>query len=144
MKKTAKDNIEISKLIGYGLGVTFKNEEFSLGKWGEVDNWCEIAYDTIVLVEFEKAQKHPNTNVLKLFPYLEVNSDIKIILIHYFYPDNKVPKNRLALCSFIAEKMSKEFEGRFQYINLNCSEGEIENKIKEHNRELMQQFWNKK
>lgn len=103
MKKTSKENIEISEIIGNALGLTFKNEELSLGNWGEVDNWSKLSDCALILVECEKGQKHPNTNILKLYPYLEENTDLEIILIHYFYPENKAPKNRLALCDYLGD-----------------------------------------
>lgn len=140
MKKTEKENIEISKLIGADLGVSFKNEEFSLGKWGEVDNWAQLPNDNYVLVECEKGQKHPNTNVLKLYPFLEENTDFKIILIHYFYPENKAPKSRLALCDYLGRKMEKAFVERFQYVSLRCREDEIAEKLREQKKGLMQQL----
>lgn len=125
MKKTSKENIEISDLIADSLGINFRNTEYSLGKWGEVDNWAMLTNGTILLLECEKGQKHPNTNVLKLYPFLEENSDKTIVLIHYFYPENKATKNRLALCDFLGDKMEKLFLGRFQYISVRCEIHEI-------------------
>lgn len=138
MKKTEPENIEISNHIGSVLGVSFKNEEFSLGKWGEVDNWAQLSDDTLILIECEKGQKHPNTNVLKLYPYLEENSDIKILLLHYFYPENKAPKNRLLLCNFLGEKMEQQFLERFQYFSLKCTENKIAEKLQEEKKGLIQ------
>lgn len=129
MKKTNKDNLLISDVIADSLGITFNNEEFSLGKWGEVDNWCELGHDTIILLECEKGQKHPNTNVLKLFPYLEQFPLVHVILIHYFFPENKAPKNRIDLCKFISEKIRENFGPRFQYIYLNCKVDLISNEL---------------
>lgn len=138
MKKTSKENIAISETIAKALGITFINEEFSLGKWGDVDNWCELSHDTIVLLECEKGQKHPNTNVLKLYPYLEENSEIKVLLIHYFYPENAAPKNRLALCDFLGGKLEQQFSGRFQYVSLKCNSNEITEKLREQKKGLIQ------
>jgi len=140
MKNTSRENIAVSNVIGESLSVAFNNKEFSLGKWGEVDNWSEIEENTIILLECEKGQKHPNTNVLKLFPYLEENPNLKIILLHYFYPPNKTPKNRLALCNYIAEKMKKEFDGRFYYLSLRCQNNEIGKKLKKYEKELAEQL----
>lgn len=138
MKKTEKNNIKISKHIGEVLGVSFKNEEFSLGKWGEVDNWAQLSDDMLILIECEKGQKHPNTNVLKLYPYLEENPDKTIVLVHYFYPENKAPKNRRALCDFIASKMENSLKDRFQYISLKCEKQYISEKLREQRKGLMQ------
>lgn len=129
MRKTSRENIEISDLVGSVLGVAFKNEEFSLGKWGVVDNWTQLLDGVLILIECEKSQKHPNTNVLKLFPYLEENPNAKIFLIHYFYPENKVSPNRLALCDYLGVKMQRDFGYRFQYLSLKCSKDEIASEI---------------
>lgn len=138
MKNTSKENITISNTIANALGITFSNEEFSLGKWGEVDNWCELSYDTIVLLECERTQKHPNTNVLKLYPWMEEFPKVHIILLHYFFPENKAPKNRVALCNFIGEKLEVNFGIRFQYVHLQCPQDCIANELKKHDRHLMQ------
>ena len=138
MKRTSKENIIISDTIGKTLGITFNNKEFSLGNWGEVDNWCELLDDTIILLECERGQKHPNTNVLKLYPYLEENSDIKVLLVHYFYPENKAPKNRSALCDFFGAKMEQMFAERFIYVSLRCNANEISQKLCEQKKGLMQ------
>lgn len=138
MKKTNKENVIISQAIEEALGITFMNEEFSLGKWGEVDDWCHLSYDTLILLECEKGQKHPNTNLLKLYPYLEEFPDAKIILIHYFYPENKAPKSRIALCNFLGDKLEAEFGIRFQYIHMKCQQDALKKELLKHNRRLMQ------
>lgn len=140
MKKTSKENIVISDLIADSLGINFRNTEYSLGKWGEVDNWAMLPNGTILLLECEKGQKHPNTNVLKLYPFLEENSDKTIVLIHYFYPKNKAPKNRLALCDFLSDKMERQFVERFKYVSLKCNANEIADKLREQKKGLMQQL----
>jgi polyribonucleotide nucleotidyltransferase len=140
MKNTSKENIEISNIIAKVLGVIFCNKEFSLGKWGEVDNYCTLSDNKLLMLECEKGQKHPNTNVLKLYPYLEQNPELNIIIIHYFYHENKAPKNRLALCDYLAQKITKEYKDRFQYISIRCEKNELENKIKEQKNAIIQQL----
>ena len=138
MKKTTKENIIISQAIEEAIGITLSNEEFSLGKWGEVDNWCNLSYDTLILLECEKGQKHPNTNILKLYPYLEEIPKVNVMLIHYFFPENKAPQNRVALCHFLGDKLEAEFGIRFQYIHLKCQQDYIGKELLKHNRRLMQ------
>jgi len=138
MKKTTKENIIISQAIEEAIGITFSNEEFSLGKWGEVDNWCNLSYDTLILLECEKGQKHPNTNILKLYPYLDEFPKVNVMLIHYFFPENKAPQNRVALCHFLGDKLEAEFGIRFQYIHLKCPQDYIGKELLKHNRRLMQ------
>lgn len=128
----------VSQIIEKALGVTFRNEEFQLGIWGHVDNWCEVSHDTILLLECERKQKHPNTNVLKLYPYLEEFPKAHVILLHYFFQENKAPKNRVALCHFMGDKLENNFGVRFQYAHMKCKEELIANELKKHDRRLMQ------
>jgi hypothetical protein len=58
---------------------------------GEVDNYAIIEKNTYVFLECEEG-KNTNTNVLKLYPYLEENPQISITLIHFFFKENKTPK----------------------------------------------------
>lgn len=138
MKKTKNENIDISRILEKELGVSFSNYEFKLDSWGDVDNCCELNNDDLLLLECEQGQKHPNTNVLKLYPYLEQHPNKRIVLIHYFFPENKSPKNRLALCDFIATKMETLFNDRFQYMPLRCDKSSLIEKLKERTKGLMQ------
>lgn len=137
MKKTAKKNIPVSRLIGDSLGFTFENEEFPLGNWGHVDNWAEYSINTLILLECERSQKHPNTNILKLWPYLDEYPNVHVILIHYFFPENKAPKNRVALCDFVGKKLEAEFGIRFQYVPLRCSQKLIKEELEKYDVKLM-------
>lgn len=121
MKRTNIQNLAVSKNIEDQLKITFENFEFNLNGWGDVDNYAVIGENSYVFLECEFGQKHPNTNVLKLYPFLEENSEISVTLIHFFFKENKAPKNRLNLCSFIADKMKKEFGNRFNYKIINQS-----------------------
>lgn len=142
MKKTKKENIEISQYIEKVLGITFKNEEFNLGNWGHVDNSCELINNKIILLECEGGQDHPCTNVLKLWPYLEEFSKKEVILIHYFFPRNDAPKNRVALCHFLGEKLENIFGKRFRYVHIKCEKEVIARELKKHDRHLMQMLPN--
>jgi hypothetical protein len=93
----------------------FQPKEFSLERWGSVDFYTKKD-GVLMLLEVERGQKHPNINVLKLWPYLEENLHIKILLIHVFcIKEIKAPKNRIRLCSFLGEKLENIFPNRFRY-----------------------------
>lgn len=115
MKKTNHHNTIVLSEIEKQLNIKFENFEFKLDNWGEVDNYAIIEKNTYVFLECERGQKHPNTNVLKLYPYLEENPQISITLIHFFFKENKTPKNRIRLCNFVANKMKIDFGNRFNY-----------------------------
>ena len=129
-------NIENKEIIE-SVGIVVHNQEYKLNGWGNADLYY-FQEDILVLIEIEKGQKHPNTNVIKVWPYLEENPDKKILLIQLIHPNNKAPKNRLALCRFFALRMQEEFAPRFRYIQVNLSEvtsaslkANIDRKIKE-------------
>ncbi len=140
MKKTKQENIKIADIIGEVFGISFTNNEYKLGSWGDADNHCVLNENDLILLECEKGQKHPNTNVLKVYPYLEEYLDKRIVLIHYFFPENKAPKNRLALCNFIASKMESSFKNRFQYISLSCKQAELAEKLQKQNQGLIKEL----
>ncbi|MCK9613623.1 MAG: hypothetical protein WC401_06740 [Bacteroidales bacterium] len=118
MKATAPENIVISEKFGKSLKLDFYDSEFSLDGWGNVDNYAKLSDSSFVFMECEKGQKHPNTNVLKLWPYLEKNEQLKIFLIHYIFPDNNSPQNRIRLCHFLGKKLEKIFPDRFRYYHI--------------------------
>ena len=113
--KTNPKNEAIANFFNFD----FETDEFDLDGWGRVDFYC-YHENILVLMEVDgSGQKHPNTNVLKLWPYLEENPEQKILLIHVIRSDNKAPKNRLALCGFTGEKLENNFISRFAYQFIN-------------------------
>lgn len=118
MKQTSQENINISRRIEAIMNLVFENHEFDLNGWGHADNYCWTDDQTLILLECEKGQKHPNTNVLKVWPFLEQKNQLSITLLQYFFPENKAPKNRLSLCDFIGNKLQNQFGSRFQYLQL--------------------------
>lgn len=101
--------------LGAFLGLGFANEEIQLLNWGNADNYCIIDQDLLLLMEVEVGQKHPTTNIIKIWPYLEQNKSLKIILVHLITDPSKISRNRLMLCHFIGQKMETEFDSRFRY-----------------------------
>ena len=83
MSKT--DEISISQFFETYLHKKFENNKYVLNKWGQVDDWIQIDNNTFVFLEVETSQKHPNTNVLKLWPFLEENKNIRVFLIQAFF-----------------------------------------------------------
>lgn len=111
MRGTTVENQEIATALPFD----FAPEEFKLGNWGNIDFYAKHE-GILIFLEVEKGQKHPNTNVLKVWPYLEENLEQKVILIQIFRKENKAPKNRLMLCKFTGQKLRSIFPGRFEYI----------------------------
>lgn len=110
MKSVTKENLEIVKHLPF----QFEEVELDLDGWGNVDFYCKHN-GILVLLEVEKTQKHPNTNVLKLWPFLEKHTEQKVLLLHVIRPENKAPKNRLNLCDFAGKKLEEIYPDRFKY-----------------------------
>ena len=115
---TRKDKIiSLSNLIAQRIGLTLENKEFNYGKGiGRADNYC-ITSEYIVIFELEFSQRHPEMNVLKVWPYLNNNPSKKIFLIHHITDTNFVSPNRIELSSFIAERIKADTK-RFEYFQI--------------------------
>ena len=117
-----------NKEIIESLNIEFEPNEFDLNGWGRVDFFLKGKNDTLIFVEVENSgQSHPNTNVLKLWPFLEENTSKKILLIHIILPQNKASKNRLKLCKFVGDKLEKLFKDRFRYIYIKGNPWDVSN-----------------
>ena len=109
----------VSGIIASATEIAFENKGLSLGKWGNADNYAQINSYTYICLEVEKEQKHPITNVVKYWPYLEQTDKAKIILLHTFFPDSPgLKSSRGKLAEYFAMKMEKLFANRFKYFRL--------------------------
>lgn len=115
---TRKDKIVYySNLIAHEIGLTLENKEFNYGRViGRADNYC-ITSEYIVIFELEFSQRHPEMNVLKVWPYLNNNPSKKIFLVHHITDTNFVSPNRIELSSFIAERIKADTK-RFEYFQI--------------------------
>ena len=113
------DEVGVSESLSRELGLVFSNRKFKLEGWGEADNFSYLSSTRLLLLEVETSQKHPNTNVLKLWPYLEDHEDQSVILVQTFFHDSPgLKSNRGELASWLASKMSEILGGRFFYFRL--------------------------
>lgn len=133
MARVTEENL----FIADRLGIDFETNELKLGKWGNVDFYSQHE-NLLVLLEVEKGQKHPNTNVIKVWPYLEENPNLKILLIQIIRQENKAPKNRIALCKYMGKKIESEYPDRFRFVFRNWHnelaieiKEQVQNKLKE-------------
>lgn len=114
-----KDEQEISRLIENNLGFRFKNRKYILDDWGQVDNWCEIIKDTFVFLEVETSQQHPNTNVLKVWPYLSSHKNVRIFLIQtYFTHSPGINSSRGRLSEWLGNELQEIMTNRFNYCRI--------------------------
>ena len=80
---------------------------------GRSDFVCRLDGETILFIEMERpGQKHPCTNVVKYWPWLEESEGRRLILVQVFVGN----KSRRPLTRWLANRLVREFGNRFQYI----------------------------
>lgn len=113
------DEQNISDYIEEHLQIHFQGTKYRLDGWGEVDNWARLDNGVFLFVEVETSQKHPNTNVLKLWPFLDENIGFRIFLIQTYFPTSPgLSSNRGKLSEWTANKLKSILGKRFDYYKL--------------------------
>ena len=111
-----KDELRVSKLVEENLNIEFQNHKYVLDKWGQVDNWCQIDKNTLLFLEVETSQKHPNTNVLKVWPYLIEHNNYRVFMIQTYFPFSPgLNSNRGRLSEWLGNELRRQISGRFEY-----------------------------
>lgn len=119
MARTKATQEYAAHLVTRDTGVQFQDECLHLKNWGSVDKCALLGPNHYLVLEAEDGQKHPCTNVLKLWPYLETRPEVSVILVHVFFQDGKRrDSSRGRLGPFVGQKMTNALEGRFQYRQL--------------------------
>ena len=131
-----EDELKIANYLDIYLNRKFNNSKYDLNKWGQVDDWIKISDNTYLFLEVETSQKHPNTNVLKLWPLLEENQEIRIFLIQTFFTNSpQVNKSRGKLGEWTGRQFEKIYHQRFKYYKVIFEKEKLEinsNKLKEN------------
>ncbi len=126
------DEQSVSEFIADQLQINLKGTKYRLDGWGEVDNWAQLDNGVFVFLEVETSQKHPNTNVLKLWPYLDDNKAIRIFLIQTYFPTSPgLTSNRGRLGEWTANKLKTILGKRFDYQKLVIDGNNDKNELKE-------------
>jgi hypothetical protein len=95
-------------------GVAFeRGGRIAVGQWSYADCRHAFTADRCVFIEVERAQKHPTTNVVKYWPWLEDDVSRTMILIHLFDRNT----SRRSLARWLGVKMETELAGRFRYLS---------------------------
>ncbi len=87
-----------------------------LDGWGSCDRHWRLPSGWYVLLEVERSQKHPSTNVAKIWPWLEEHGEARALLIHYFFewsPGRASSRGRIA--AWLGARMQRDLAGRFLY-----------------------------
>lgn len=106
-----ENNVEVEKGIKGSAGFY----------WGFPDGHNVLSENSRLFFEIENGQHHPDTNVLKYWPILEENKDLKIILIQWIIKKPK-SRNRWELSKFLGSKMEGLIPDRFLYFFLEYEE----------------------
>jgi hypothetical protein len=110
------DETTVANLISLQLGVAFAGKHFSLKGWGKVDDYAILGDDRYLFLEVENSQHHPDTNVLKLWPFLKDHPTVAVVLVQAFFPHSKCFKSsRGRLGSWVGAELEGLFPGRFKY-----------------------------
>jgi len=105
----------VAKLVADELNVRFAGKK-RLDGWGEVDCYSELSPSRYLILEVESGQHHPNTNVLKLWPYLDAHPDLSITLAHAFIQGSRCcNSSRGNLATWLGVKLESFFPDRFDY-----------------------------
>jgi hypothetical protein len=112
------DEVKVATDLAALLGVPFVAGSFPLGTWGTADAHARLNGWRVVL-EVESNQKHPSTNVAKLWPWLEEHGDERVLLVQtYFEWSPGRTSNRGRVAAWLGARMERELTGRFLYRRL--------------------------
>lgn len=128
MSKIDEDNV--SEMLTKMTGIIFSEGKYKLGNWGEVDKWSQIIDNTFIFLEVETIQKHPNTNILKVWPYLDENINVRVFHIQAFFSNSPgINSNRGRLAEWTANKIKLEIGKRYEYCKIILDESHIQENI---------------
>jgi hypothetical protein len=111
--------ISVATLIARETELNFSGRNFDLGEWGKVDDYVLLKPNCYLFLEVEAGQKHPCTNVLKVWPYLEANPQISVVLAQTFFPHSPGRSNaRGKLGRWLGQRLEMTLRDRFWYHRL--------------------------
>ena len=106
----------VREVLTERLNIRFVERRLHLGQWGRTDGECVLGDGTRLILEVESSQKHPSTNVLKLWPYLEENQSLSVLLVQAFFPDSPgLESSRGNVACWLADKLQTILGARFSY-----------------------------
>ena len=72
----------VREVLAQHLAIQFTEARSHLGSWGRTDGEATLGDHARLFLEVESMQKHPSTNVLKVWPFLEENKSLSVLLVH--------------------------------------------------------------
>ncbi len=106
----------VCEVLTEHLKIQFTEDRSHFEKWGRTDGEATLGDQTLLLLEVESMQKHPSTNVLKVWPFLEENENKSVLLVHAFFEDSPGrTSSRGELANWLALRMQDILGSRFIY-----------------------------
>ena len=113
-----EDERRVSELLNRRLPVTFTGRKYRT-EWGEADDHVFLTANRLLILEVERNQRHPGTNVLKIWPQLHSHQRLNVMLIHAFIESGKAMNgSRKLLNDWMADRLEKVYRRRFVYCQL--------------------------
>jgi hypothetical protein len=100
---------QLESVLGVGLATSGR---VPLGLWSFADCELWISEHIRLFVEIERAQKHPTTNVVKYWPWLDEEPARRLLLIHLFDQNT----SRRQLTRWLGERLELTLPRRFIYV----------------------------
>ena len=117
-----EDERRVSELLNQRLPITFFGRKYRT-QWGEADDHIFLTANRLLILEVERNQRHPGTNVLKIWPQLHRRRRLNVMLIHAFMESGKAMNgSRKLLNDWVADRLEKEYRRRFVYYQLIVSD----------------------
>lgn len=114
----------VTRAIERDFGVRF-GRRIRLGDWGYTDNAVQLDERTLLVVEEESAQKRSCSVVLTLWPYLEENPGLRVILVRVMEMGAENGRgSRQRLSSFVASKLCDELPEWFVCFRLEIDQSD--------------------
>jgi hypothetical protein len=108
-----------ARLIVRDTHCEFMHKGLPIKGWGRVDKSALLKPNCYLIVEVETRQKHSCTNVLKLWPYLESEPKVTVVLAHLFFQGGKCrDSSRGKLGPWVGQKIEEALGDRFHYRQL--------------------------
>lgn len=127
MAQTRLHEAAVAEALTDALGVRFESGKFPLGSWGTGDRFASLGQDITLVLEVERSQSHPSTNVLKYWPWLEANSGERVLLIHAFSLSSRaLGSSRERLAEWVGRRMEEHLPSRFLYRRIVCDAPEFD------------------
>ena len=102
----------------------------TLSGWGTADGTVHLQPEVLVAAELESTQRHPDTNVLKYWPWLEERPGTTLILVHVFGRWSlSRTGNRSRLAGWVARKIGAAVGSRFAYCRLDIGYPEADDQF---------------